>query len=32
MNDRKQWIPRILCLGLILGLLGLYQSLSLIHI
>ena len=26
MNDRKQWIPRILCLGLILGLLGLYQS------
>lgn len=26
MNDRKQWIPRIICLGLILGLLGLYQS------
>ena len=26
MNDQKQWIPRILCLGLILGLLGLYQN------
>lgn len=26
MNDLKQWIPRLICLGLILGLLGLYQS------
>lgn len=26
MNDNKQWIPRLICLGLILGLLGLYQS------
>lgn len=26
MNDKKQWIPRLICLGLILGLLGLYQS------
>lgn len=26
MNDQKQWIPRLICLGLILGLLGLYQS------
>ena len=26
MNDQKQWIPRIICLGLILGLLGLYQN------
>ena len=26
MNDRKQWIPRLVCLALTLGLLGLYQS------
>lgn len=26
MNDKKQWIPRLICLGLILGLLGLYQN------
>ena len=26
MNDRKQWIPRLLCLALTLGLLGLYQG------
>ena len=26
MNDLKQWIPRLVCLGLILGLLGLYQD------
>ena len=26
MNDKKQWIPRLVCLALILGLLGLYQS------
>ena len=26
MNHQKQWIPRIICLGLILGLLGLYQN------
>ena len=26
MNDKKHWIPRLICLGLILGLLGLYQS------
>lgn len=26
MNDKKQWIPRLICLALILGLLGLYQS------
>ena len=26
MNDRKQWIPRRVCLALTLGLLGLYQS------
>lgn len=26
MNDLKQWIPRLICLGLILGLLGLYQD------
>mgnify|MGYP002519466248 FL=1 len=26
MNDQKQWIPRVICLGLILGLLGLYQN------
>ena len=26
MNHQKQWIPRMICLGLILGLLGLYQN------
>lgn len=26
MNDKKQWIPRLICLALILGLLSLYQS------
>ena len=26
MNDRKQWSPRLVCLALTLGLLGLYQS------
>lgn len=26
MNDKKQWIPRLICLGLILGLLVLYQN------
>lgn len=26
MNDKKQWIPRLICLALILGLLGLYQN------
>lgn len=26
MNHQKQWIPRMICLGLILALLGLYQN------
>ncbi len=26
MNDKQQWISRLVCLALILGLLGLYQS------